>query len=234
MSLFKKIFPKLSSTNNQQSNQSNQSSAQQSISKISLFSKRPKTTLPPLKQQPNPNATSAVDMLMLNNSRPRNLAATTTNRNSNLNPSSFASLDRHNGKALGARLFGQQHQNKMKLFPDVKEIGFAKNNIEINEENVGEKKRLRSRMQMLSIVEKDSGQFWQLLNEIGDGAFGKVYKAKNRFSEQLAAAKHFEKCTEEEIDDCLIEVEILKECKHPNIVKIYDAFYYEKKLLVMI
>lgn len=76
-------------------------------------------------------------------------------------------------------------------------------------------------------------KFWKLLNEIGDGAFGKVHKARNRFTDQLAAVKMFDKCDEDEIEDCMSEVEILKVCKHRNIVKLYDAFFFERKLWVI-
>ena len=82
------------------------------------------------------------------------------------------------------------------------------------------------------IVDRDPAQVWTIVSEIGDGAFGKVYKARNAVSGVLAAAKIVEKCSEEDLDDYMIEIDILSECKHRNIIEIYEAYYYEQKLWV--
>lgn len=92
-------------------------------------------------------------------------------------------------------------------------------------------KRIKSKHPTLNI-NKNPKKYWKQLDGICDGAFGKVYKAKNRFSDEFSAIKMFEKCNEEELDEYLVEAEVLKECKHKNIVKLYDAFYYETKLWV--
>jgi serine/threonine protein kinase len=83
------------------------------------------------------------------------------------------------------------------------------------------------------ILDKDPASVWEIVSEIGDGAFGKVYKAKNKLTGVYAAAKILEKCAEDELDDNMIEIDILSECKHPNIVEIYEAYYYEQKLWVI-
>ena len=82
------------------------------------------------------------------------------------------------------------------------------------------------------ILDKDPTQIWEIVSEIGDGAFGKVYKAKNKISGVYAAAKIVEKCTEEDLEDYMIEIDILSECSHKNIVKIYEAYFYDSKLWV--
>ena len=82
------------------------------------------------------------------------------------------------------------------------------------------------------ITDKDPTQTWEIVNEIGDGAFGKVYKVKNKQNGLLAAAKIVEKCTDDELDDYMIEIDILSECNHKNILKIYEAYYYDSKLWV--
>lgn len=76
--------------------------------------------------------------------------------------------------------------------------------------------------------------FWELVSEIGDGAFGKVYKAQNRETGKLAAAKVCELKGEDELEDFLVEIDILSECKHPNIVELIEAFFYEGKLWMLI
>jgi serine/threonine protein kinase len=82
------------------------------------------------------------------------------------------------------------------------------------------------------IVDKDPAHVWEIVNEIGDGAFGKVYKARNRETGVLAAAKIVEKCSEDEIDDYIVEIDILNECKHKNIVHLFEAYYHDSKLWV--
>ncbi|XP_041864640.1 serine/threonine-protein kinase 10 [Melanotaenia boesemani] len=75
---------------------------------------------------------------------------------------------------------------------------------------------------------------WEIVGELGDGAFGKVYKARNKETEVLAAAKVIETKCEEELEDYIVEIDILAKCDHRYIVKLLDAFYYENKLWIMI
>ncbi|KAJ7997191.1 hypothetical protein DPEC_G00226390 [Dallia pectoralis] len=75
---------------------------------------------------------------------------------------------------------------------------------------------------------------WEIIGELGDGAFGKVYKAKNKETGALAAAKVIETSTEEELEEYMVEIDILAKCDHHYIVKLLDAFYYDAKLWIMI
>uniref|UniRef100_W5MXV1 non-specific serine/threonine protein kinase n=1 Tax=Lepisosteus oculatus TaxID=7918 RepID=W5MXV1_LEPOC len=75
---------------------------------------------------------------------------------------------------------------------------------------------------------------WEIIGELGDGAFGKVYKARNKDNGVLAAAKVIETKSEEELEDYMVEIDILASCDHHYIVKLLDAFYFENKLWIMI
>ncbi|KAF3827898.1 hypothetical protein GH733_001133 [Mirounga leonina] len=75
-------------------------------------------------------------------------------------------------------------------------------------------------------------EFWEIIGELGDGAFGKVYK--NKETNVLAAAKVIDTKSEEELEDYMVEIDILASCDHPNIVKLLDAFYYENNLWILI
>uniref|UniRef100_A0A8C7L193 non-specific serine/threonine protein kinase n=1 Tax=Oncorhynchus kisutch TaxID=8019 RepID=A0A8C7L193_ONCKI len=75
---------------------------------------------------------------------------------------------------------------------------------------------------------------WEIIGELGDGAFGKVYKAQNKQTGTLAAAKVIDTKTEEELEDYMVEIDILASCDHRYIVKLLDAFYYESKLWILI
>ncbi|TKS83074.1 Serine/threonine-protein kinase 10 [Collichthys lucidus] len=75
---------------------------------------------------------------------------------------------------------------------------------------------------------------WEIIGELGDGAFGKVYKAKNKETGALAAAKQIETKCEEELEDYMVEIDILAKCDHRYIVKLLDAFYHDNTLWIMI
>ncbi|KAF7664706.1 hypothetical protein LDENG_00168770 [Lucifuga dentata] len=77
-------------------------------------------------------------------------------------------------------------------------------------------------------------EVWDIIGELGDGAFGKVFKAQNKQTGILAAAKVIDTKSEEELEDYMVEIEILASCCHQNIVKLLDAFYYESKLWILI
>ncbi|XP_030628309.1 STE20-like serine/threonine-protein kinase [Chanos chanos] len=77
-------------------------------------------------------------------------------------------------------------------------------------------------------------EVWEIVGELGDGAFGKVYKAQNKQNGILAAAKVIDTKTEEELEDYMVEIDILASCDHHYIVKLLDAFYYESKLWILI
>ncbi|XP_031163030.1 STE20-like serine/threonine-protein kinase isoform X2 [Sander lucioperca] len=77
-------------------------------------------------------------------------------------------------------------------------------------------------------------EIWDIIGELGDGAFGKVYKAQNKQNGTLAAAKVIDTKTEDELEDYMVEIEILASCNHHHIVKLLDAFYFEGKLWILI
>uniref|UniRef100_A0A671WF31 non-specific serine/threonine protein kinase n=1 Tax=Sparus aurata TaxID=8175 RepID=A0A671WF31_SPAAU len=75
-------------------------------------------------------------------------------------------------------------------------------------------------------------EIWEIIGELGDGAFGKVFKAQNKQNGTLAAAKVIDTKTEDELEDYMVEIDILASCDHHHIVKLLDAFYFEGKLWV--
>uniref|UniRef100_A0A1L8DKB6 Putative serine/threonine protein kinase n=1 Tax=Nyssomyia neivai TaxID=330878 RepID=A0A1L8DKB6_9DIPT len=92
------------------------------------------------------------------------------------------------------------------------------------------KKRLYNNIRM----ETDPTDFWDMIGELGDGAFGKVYKAQHRETGRLAAAKITTLEDEENISDHMVEIDILSEIKHQNIVELYEAFSLDDKLWMLI
>lgn len=66
----------------------------------------------------------------------------------------------------------------------------------------------------------------------GNGAFAKVYRVKNKSNGVYAAAKILENCSRTDLEDYLVEIKILNECNHKNIVKLYEAYFYNSELWV--
>uniref|UniRef100_A0A182MYC1 Protein kinase domain-containing protein n=1 Tax=Anopheles dirus TaxID=7168 RepID=A0A182MYC1_9DIPT len=92
------------------------------------------------------------------------------------------------------------------------------------------KKRIFNNIRM----DTDPADFWDMIGELGDGAFGKVYKAQSKETRQLAAAKMCTLEDEENLSDHMVEIDILSEIKHSNIVGLYEAFSIDDKLWMLI
>lgn len=62
---------------------------------------------------------------------------------------------------------------------------------------------------------------YEKIEKIGEGTYGVVYKAKDIISNELVAIKKIRLENEEEgmPSTAMREISILKELKHPNIVK---------------
>lgn len=75
---------------------------------------------------------------------------------------------------------------------------------------------------------------WNKIGELGDGSFGKVYKTQHRESGKLAALKRVPIVEESELEDFVVEIDILAECKHANIVQLYEAFLFDSALWIFI
>ncbi|KAJ1354671.1 hypothetical protein KIN20_011668 [Parelaphostrongylus tenuis] len=73
-----------------------------------------------------------------------------------------------------------------------------------------------SRRSLPSIIEVNVNpkDFWEIVGELGDGAFGKAIEVQEG----------------EQLEDFLVEIDILTSCKHRNIVKLYACFFFENKL----
>ena len=60
-----------------------------------------------------------------------------------------------------------------------------------------------------------------------------LFQARNKENHKLAAAKICEIKGDDDLEDFTIEIDILSECKHKNIVELLEAYFYEGKLWVI-
>ena len=66
------------------------------------------------------------------------------------------------------------------------------------------------------------------IEKIGEGTYGVVYKARNEVTGKFAALKKIRLESEEEgvPSTAIREISLLKELRHPNIVKLVLCLYY--------
>lgn len=76
---------------------------------------------------------------------------------------------------------------------------------------------------------------YEKLEELGQGTFGVVYLAKNKFTEELVALKKIRKQHEEDgvPSSALREIALLMELEHVNIVKLIEVINTIKKLTLV-
>ncbi|VDK17289.1 unnamed protein product [Anisakis simplex] len=95
-----------------------------------------------------------------------------------------------------------------------------------------EKKSMVKNVPSIVRLETDVGEYWTLKEVIGDGAFGNVYKAVSKTDPTRVAAAKAMELDDDEGAAVMVEVEILVNCVHPNIVQLYDAFIMGNRITV--
>ncbi|NXR06632.1 CDK3 kinase, partial [Semnornis frantzii] len=78
-------------------------------------------------------------------------------------------------------------------------------------------------------------EVFQKVEKIGEGTYGVVYKARHKRSGQLVALKKIRLDSETEgvPSTAIREISLLKELKHPNIVRLLDVIHSQKKLYLV-
>ncbi|KAH3757123.1 protein serine/threonine kinase [Pelomyxa schiedti] len=73
------------------------------------------------------------------------------------------------------------------------------------------------------------------IETLGEGTYGIVYKARNKETNELVALKRIRLDSVDEGVPCtaIREISLLKELRHPSIVRLFDVIYTEKKLTLV-
>uniref|UniRef100_A0A8C1QT12 non-specific serine/threonine protein kinase n=1 Tax=Cyprinus carpio TaxID=7962 RepID=A0A8C1QT12_CYPCA len=76
---------------------------------------------------------------------------------------------------------------------------------------------------------------YHILEVIGEGSFGRVYKGRRKFSGQVVALKFIPKLgrSEKDLRSLKREIDIMRGLKHPNIVLLLDSFETEREVVVV-
>ncbi|XP_074047450.1 serine/threonine-protein kinase 36 isoform X2 [Macrotis lagotis] len=76
---------------------------------------------------------------------------------------------------------------------------------------------------------------YHVLEMIGEGSFGRVYKGRKKYSAQVVALKFIPKLgrSEKELRNLQREIEIMRGLRHPNIVQMLDSFETDKEVVVV-
>ena len=76
---------------------------------------------------------------------------------------------------------------------------------------------------------------YEVIGIVNEGAYGIVYKAKNKETNEYVAIKKFKETDDDEVvrKTTLREVKVLRMIKHPNVVQLREAFKRKGRLFLV-
>ena len=80
----------------------------------------------------------------------------------------------------------------------------------------------------VTINKGDITQFYEVIKKIGEGAYGKIYKVRNKQSGDIRAMKQITKSKIPDINKFQTEIKILSMVDHPNIVRLFEVIEDDK------
>ena len=80
----------------------------------------------------------------------------------------------------------------------------------------------------VTIIEGDITQFYEVQKKIGEGAYEKIYKVKNKQSGDIRAMKQITKTKITDMGKFQTEIKILSMLDHPNIVRLFEVIEDDK------
>ncbi|KAK8686839.1 hypothetical protein V6N13_125856 [Hibiscus sabdariffa] len=84
------------------------------------------------------------------------------------------------------------------------------------------------------VIREDPSTKYELLNELGKGSYGSVYKARDIRTSELVAVKVISLTEgEEEYEEIRGEIEMLQQCSHSNVVRYFGSYPGEEYLWIV-
>ncbi|PSS28833.1 Serine/threonine-protein kinase [Actinidia chinensis var. chinensis] len=85
-----------------------------------------------------------------------------------------------------------------------------------------------------SVTREDPSTKYELLNELGKGSYGAVYKARDIRTSEMVAIKVISLSEGEEgYEEIRGEIEMLQQCSHPNVVRYLGSYQGEEYLWIV-
>eukprot|EP01088_Endostelium_zonatum_P015685 TRINITY_DN3966_c0_g1_i1.p1 TRINITY_DN3966_c0_g1~~TRINITY_DN3966_c0_g1_i1.p1 ORF type:complete len:390 (+),score=112.26 TRINITY_DN3966_c0_g1_i1:61-1230(+) len=85
----------------------------------------------------------------------------------------------------------------------------------------------------LGVSSEDPYEIWDFVSKLGEGGVGTVWKARDRRSGEFAAVKVIKlEQGDEGLEAILLEIDILKDCRHKNIVNYIGSWLGDNELLI--
>ena len=81
-----------------------------------------------------------------------------------------------------------------------------------------------SKRSFIRIIQDDITNHYEVIKKLGEGSYGKIYKAKNKISGDIRAMKQIDKSKITDMVTFKNEIEILSKMDHPNIIKLFEVF----------
>lgn len=83
--------------------------------------------------------------------------------------------------------------------------------------------------------EDDELATFEMMEKLGEGTYGQVYKAMHKPTQQVYALKRIKIVYEEEgvPSTAIREISLLKECDHPNVIRLHNVFSLETELVLV-
>ena len=81
-------------------------------------------------------------------------------------------------------------------------------------------------------VGRNPGELWEIQALIGQGSYGKVYRATSRATSRLVAFKVLPLEEDAISHEMLMELNSLRRCDHPNIVRYHSSYVFDAQLWI--